>query len=212
MKLIIGNQNYSSWSLRPWALLKYFELNFEQHRITLFSADMRDQMTPFCPNYKVPVLIDDQETVWDSLAICEYVNEKYLNGKALPKDLTTRARVRAICCEMHSSFFAIRQEMPMNCRRQPSPISCSQSCQNDIDRIINIWQESLTKSNGPFLFGEFSMADAFYLPIASRFNTYQVVVPNIISNYIELMLDLPCYQEWLEASRSEREFIECEEV
>ncbi len=204
MKLIIGNQNYSSWSLRPWALLKYFGVDFGQHVISLFSKDMRVQMAPYCPNYKVPVLIDEDETVWDSLAICEYVNEKYLNGKALPKDIKIRAEVRSICCEMHSGFFSIRQEMPMNCRRKPSSISYSQDCQSDIDRIIDIWQKSLAKSNGPFLFGEFSMADAFYLPIASRLNTYQVTVPNIMSKYIERMLALPCYQEWLEASILEK--------
>jgi len=212
MKLIIGNQNYSSWSLRPWVLMHYFNLDFEVHKISLFKDDMLEKMSAFCPNNKVPVLIDNNHKIWDSLAICEYINEQYLKGRALPQTVTERAIARAICAEMHSSFLAIRNEMPMNCRRIPSKITYSQDCQKDIDRIIALWQECLSNQAGRFLFGDFSMADAFYLPIASRFHVYQIKVPHVIQQYIEALLTLPSYQLWLKTAKLEEETISVAEI
>ncbi len=212
MKLIIGNQNYSSWSLRPWILLKYYNISFQQHRIKLFTDDMFSEMSEYCPNNKVPVLIDNNIKIWDSLAICEYVNEQYLSGKAWPEQTEQKALARSICAEMHSNFFALRDEMPMNCRRLPSPINYSDDCQNDIDRIINIWEECLHKSNGEFLFDKFTIADAFYLPVISRFSSYQVKVPEKVSCYMKHMLSLPCYQAWIKASQQEIEEISNAEV
>ncbi len=212
MQLVIGNQNYSSWSLRPWVLLQHFNIEFEQHLISLFAEDMLIQMSPFCPNNKVPVLIDNKERIWDSLAICEYINEQYLSGNAWPENVVDRAKARSVCAEMHSGFFALRNEMPMNCRRTPSAINYSAECQKDIDRIITLWQECLAKSQGEFLFGDFTIADAFYLPVISRFNSYQIAVPENVQSYVNTMLSLPSYQLWLSAAKAEDEIIECSEV
>ena len=212
LKLIIGNQNYSSWSLRPWILLKHFNISFQQYRIKLFTDEMLSDMAAFCPNNKVPVLIDNNIKIWDSLAICEYINEQYLSNKAWPEKLEQRALARSICAEMHSSFFALRNEMPMNCRRLPSPINFSANCQNDIDRVLIIWEECLQKSKGEFLFDTFSIADAFYLPVISRFSSYRVEVPDEVSRYMKHMLSLPCYQDWLKASKQEIEVISYSEV
>ena len=212
MKLIIGNQNYSSWSLRPWLLLTHFDINFDLHGITLFSEDMLEQMSPFCPNNKVPVLIDQREKIWDSLAICEYLNEQHIDNKAWPFDPLDRAKARSICAEMHASFFSLREEMPMNCRRVPSKILLSKACQNDIDRVIDIWQSCLIKNQHGFLFDDFSIADAFYMPIISPFNSYQIQVPARVKSYMTKMLDLPSYKKWLDGAKQEKEVIECEEV
>jgi glutathione S-transferase len=212
MKLIIGNQNYSSWSLRPWILLKYFTVNFDQQLIKLFTDNTLEEMSDCCPNNKVPVLIDNNIKIWDSLAICEYINEQYLANKGWPRGVSQRAQARAICAEMHTGFFALRNEMPMNCRRVPSVINYSGDCQKDIDRIIAIWQQCLDNINGDFLFGEFTIADAFYLPIVSRLISYQVVVPKNINAYMNKMTELPDYQFWLAASHREQEVISYSEV
>jgi len=212
MQLVIGNQNYSSWSLRPWVLLQHFNVKFEQQLISLFAEDMLIQMSPFCPNNKVPVLIDDKEKIWDSLAICEYINEQYLSGNAWPENVVDRAKARSVCAEMHSGFFALRNEMPMNCCRVPSSIKYSNECQIDIDRIIALWQECLAKSQGEYLFGDFTIADAFYLPVISRFNSYKIILPENVQSYVKTMLSLPSYQLWLAAAKAEDEIIECAEV
>lgn len=212
MKLIIGNQNYSSWSLRPWALLKYFKIDFQQQKIYLFTDKMLAEMSKFCPNNKVPVLINDGIKIWDSLAICEYINEHFLSNKAWPDELKQRAHARAICAEMHSGFFAIRNEMPMNCRRQPSPIPLSEACQKDIERIINLWEAYLKNSQSPFLFDRFSIADAFYLPIISRFISYQIEVPPLSREYMTHMTSLALYKEWINDAKNEKECIDCAEI
>lgn len=176
---------------------------------------MREQMAPFCPNYKVPALIDNELKVWDSLAICEYINEGYLDNSAWPKQPQQRAQARAISAEMHAGFTHLRNEMPMNCRRTPSAITLSEGAQNDIKRIIEIWQQCLSTielntSGDPdnqFLFGEFSIADAMYLPVISRFNSYQIEVPANIQKYMDMMLNLPGYKLWLQASIAEVEIM-----
>lgn len=212
MKLIIGNKNYSSWSLRSWILLSYFEQHFSEHKITLFTDDMKAKMNNYCPNYKVPVLIVEQHQIWDSLAICEYLNEEKLENKAWPSLPLVRAKARSICAEMHSGFNAMRHEMPMNCRRNKGSIVLTDAAQNDIKRIISIFSDCLSTSNGPFLFGNFSIADAFYLPVVIRFDIYNISVPVIIRTYMDQMIALPAYQRWLNAAKDEAEVIECEEV
>lgn len=212
MKLIIGNQNYSSWSLRPWALLKYFEIDFQQHKIYLFTEETLGEMAEYCPNNKVPVLIDENKTIWDSFAICEYINERYLANKAWPEAIEQRAFARAMCAEMHSGFFAMRNEMPMNFRREPTDIVTSKACQQDIERVIHLWLTCLNNSGSKFLFEQFSIVDAYYLPIVSRFISYQIGVPKLIRVYMENITNLPCYQEWLNSAYQENEIIESEEL
>ncbi|WP_281558866.1 glutathione S-transferase family protein [Thalassomonas sp. RHCl1] len=218
MKLVIGNKNYSSWSLRPWLLLQYFQLPFEEQLISLAAADMHAQMAPFCPNYKVPVLLDGSLTVWDSLAICEYINEQYLDSVAWPEDIGQRARARAVCAEMHAGFTQLRSCLPMNCRREPAALELSDGVKADVGRIIEIWQQCLSlngNSSGEqahFLFGRFSIADAMFMPVVSRFHSYQISVPADVRQYMEHMLNLPAYQLWLKAAQNESETIAGAEV
>ena len=224
MKLIIGNKNYSSWSLRAWLLMRQFDVNFSEQYIRLFAEDMTEQMTGLCPNYKVPVLIDENNNelrdskaikIWDSLAICEYVNEQYLDGRAWPKCIEQRAIARSICAEMHAGFFNLRQELPMNCRRTPATIVYSLETQHDINRIIALLQKCLlapSQTSEGFLFGKFSIADAFYMPVVARFTSYQIMVPDEVKQYMELMLRLPAYQQWQVLAEQEVEVIESGEV
>ncbi|WDE14489.1 glutathione S-transferase family protein [Thalassomonas haliotis] len=218
MQLVIGNKNYSSWSLRPWLLLQHFKLSFAELHISLGAADMHAQMAPFCPNYKVPVLLDGPVKVWDSLAICEYINEQYLNGAAWPEDVRQRALARSVCAEMHSGFTHLRASLPMNCRRTPAAVDMCDGVKADIKRIIEIWQQCLslcgnhTGEQANFLFGQFSIADAVFMPVVSRFHRYQISVPEDVRQYMELMLNLPAYQHWLQAAVHESETIAGAEV
>jgi len=223
MELIIGNKNYSSWSLRPWVLLTYFEVEFTEIPIKLFTDEMHEKMEKYCPNNKVPVLIDNKVSnnfkVWDSLAICEYINEQYLDNRAWPKDINERTLARSICSEMHAGFFALRNEMPMNCRRKASSVKLTEAAQLDISRIIELWLNclsipdgSLREDNDQFLFGEFSIADAYFMPVVSRFNSYAIEVPQQVTQYIEKILSLPAYQKWQKAAESETEVIAVAEI
>ena len=212
MKLVIGNKNYSSWSLRAWILLTHFKLPFNEIRIPLFTDKTLEQMLDYCPAQRVPALIDENTQVWDSLAICEYINEQYLTGTGWPKEAVRRAYARSICAEMHAGFYAMREEMPMNCRRRPAKIQLSTNAENDIARIIAIWSDCLHQSTGPYLFDEFSIADAYFLPVVIRFSIYQIEVPHRIMNYMSAMMALESYQQWLNAAIDEKEVIACEEV
>lgn len=215
MQLVIGNKNYSSWSLRPWLLMKQNDLSFKEQQIWLFSQNMRSQLEAFSPSLKVPALVDSDITVWDSLAICEYINEQHLNNQAWPNATGDRAFARAICAEMHSGFMAVRSEMPMNCRRAPARINLTDQALSEISRLINIFQQCLerkTLSQQDFLFGEFSIADAFFMPIIVRFNSYDIQVPENVKKYMQVMLNLPAYQLWLKQAKAETAVIESEEV
>ena len=214
MQLIIGNKNYSSWSLRPWILMKHFDIAFDEQYIWLFSAQMQSDMQRYSPSLKVPVLRDDDLKVWDSLAICEYISEQYLQGSGWPKATSQRSIARSICAEMHSGFNAIRSEMPMNCRREPSAITLTDQAALEIKRVIDIFDQCLEQPSqtGSFLFGEFSIADAFYMPIVARFNCYSIDVPNNVSKYMQTMLNLPAYQRWLLQARDEDAVIDAAEI
>ncbi len=214
MKLVIGNKNYSSWSLRPWLLLTYFDVKFEEERIALFTEEMKHKMSLYCPNSKVPVLIEKDFKVWDSLAICEYINETYINYQGWPKDAKQRAHARAISAEMHAGFLNIRQNLPMNIRRPVQTLTLSNATIKGIERIIEIWQSCLEQYGhaGKFLFGQFSIADAMFMPVVSRFNTYNVLVPPLVKDYIQDMLNLPAYEQWREAALAETEIIDQDEI
>ena len=212
MQLVIGNKNYSSWSLRPWLLLTHMGVAFEEEQVWLFTDDMPAQMQGKCPNSKVPVLIEPNHQVWDSLAICEYINEQYLGNNAWPADSTDKSLARSICAEMHSGFFAIRGEMPMNCRRAVAEIALSDRAKSEIERVLEIFENCLTQYKGDYLFGDFSICDAFYMPVIVRFSIYDIAVPNRVKRYMQHMLALPAYQSWLAAARAEVAVIAAEEV
>lgn len=213
MQLLIGNKNYSSWSLRGWLALSAFELDFEEIKLNLFTEAFYQEVEKFSGAAKVPVLIDGDTVIWDSLAICEYVNEQYLAGKGWPENVSDRAEARAISCEMHSGFFALREELPMNCRAKRK-VTLSQNAINDIQRVEEIWG-SLRQRNadkGPWLFGAFSIADVMYAPLAFRFKTYGIELGEAATLYMETLLDSPAMQAWLEQALEETDIVEEDEA
>ncbi|MCL6416642.1 glutathione S-transferase family protein [Aestuariirhabdus sp. Z084] len=214
LTLVIGNKNYSSWSLRPWLLLRQFGIAFNEIRITLRTSQFPEEVRHWSAAGKVPVLAAGELRVWDSLAICEYINEHYLAGSGWPQDSVSRALARAISAEMHSGFLALRTDMPMNCRRSVQGFQASSAVQQDIDRIVDIWNQCRERygEDGPWLFGEFSIADAMFAPVAVRFQGYGIELPAVAAEYQQQILSLPAMQEWLEAAIQEQEVIAAEEV
>lgn len=206
LTLVIGNKNYSSWSLRPWLAMKEFGLDFEEIYIPLYQIDSSDKIKDYSPAGKVPILIHDDLTVWDSLAICEYLAEEF---NWWHQDKKIKAQIRAICAEMHSGFFNLRQVMPMNCRKTNLAVAITPDVQRDILRITEIWRgyRQQFASSGAMLFGDFTIADAFYAPVVLRFATYSVQLDDICQEYMENILALPRMQEWLEAAQGEKEII-----
>ncbi|TKB24476.1 glutathione S-transferase family protein [Desulfopila sp. IMCC35006] len=214
MKLIIGNKNYSSWSLRAWLLLAAKDLPFEEVRIPLCMENTESAIAEYTAAGKVPVLIDNDLTVWDSLAICEYISEQYLDGNGWPADAEERAVARSCCAEMHSGFFTLREAMPMNCRAVNRRVPMTAELQEDISRIDSLWTWLREKHapRGPWLFGEFSIADCMFAPVVFRFSTYNTAVSDISQNYIQTVLEHPKIQLWREQAKGEVETIEGEEV
>ena len=172
--LIIGNKNYSSWSLRPWLLLKEKGISFEETKIPLYIEGSKEQLLKYSPSGKVPALTHDGTTVWDSLAICEYISELYPEKGCWPEETEARALARSISNEMHSGFFAIRNTLHMNCRKKIIFAQITPELEADIKRICETWRFCRDKYSqaGEFLFGSFSIADAMYAPIVLRFNSY----------------------------------------
>ena len=210
--LIIGNKNYSSWSLRVWLWMKHLGIEFDEIVVLLNKAETDETLSAYFSSNKVPVLIHKQLQLWDSLAICEYLAELYPE-RGLISNLQARATMRAFCAEMHSSFASMRRELPMNCRRSPSPVTVSDACKADIERIQDLWEHAPGFSNGggDYLFGSFSMADAMFAPVVFRFHRYAVPVRERTSRYIELMLVHPAMLEWVADANAEKDVIESEE-
>lgn len=210
--LVVGNRNYSSWSLRPWLAMKHAGMAFDEVRVLLNRADTKELILRHSPSGRVPCLVDEALAVWDSMAICEYVNEQYACGSLWPRDLAQRARARSIAAEMHSGFAALRTHMPMDVRgRYPergAAAAARPDVRADIARILAIWTDCLAASGGPFLFGGFSIADAFYAPVVTRFRTYVVALPARLSAYSDAMLVLPAMQEWVAAAAAEPETLD----
>lgn len=213
MKLVIGNKNYSTWSLRPWTLLDAFDVQFEEIQESLNGSDLTERLKKYSATGCVPVLMDGELIVWDSLAICEYVSENYLDGSGWPRDKWNRAIARAICAEMHSGFNALRSEMPMNCRAKRS-LTLSDSVKRDIYRIDAIWSDYTEKdsNNKLRLFGEFSIADCFFAPVVMRFQTYEVELSDAASNYCQSMFEHRSLQKWLASALEETEIVEVDEA
>ncbi len=213
MKLVIGNKNYSTWSLRPWLLLTAFAVPFDEIQESLAAEGIRERFLKYSAAAKVPVLIDGDLTVWDSLAICEYISEQYLDGHGWPTDPALRAEARSVTAEMHSSFSALRNEMPMNCRaiRKIKP---STDALKDIDRIDTIWTECRQKYAhlGPWLFGEFSIADCFYAPVVLRFKTYGTKLSSLAQKYASTLVQHEKMVEWVDAAKRETEIIPADEA
>lgn len=199
MLLVIGNKNYSSWSLRAWLAMKVLGLPFEEKRIALYTDEAKAELLRYSPAGKVPILVDGGTTVWDSLAILEYLAERHPG--LWPSDRAERARARSICAEMHSGFPSLRTHMSMNVRRRYPDKGRTPEVLAEIERIQAIFDAA----KGPFLFGAFGAADAMYAPVVLRFRTYAVEVRN--RRYIEAVLALPAMQEWIAAAGRETESI-----
>lgn len=209
MKLVIGNKNYSSWSLRPWLLAKQAGIPFEEIRVRLLSESFAADVGRYSPAGRVPVLVDGDMTVWDSLAICETLAERFPRAQLWPQDPKARAHARSICAEMHSGFGNLRSNMPMNVTAMLPGMGWNVAVQRDIDRIAAIWTELRQQyaAHGPFLFGHFTVADAFYAPVVSRFATYGVRLPEAAKAYADHILNLPAMQEWIDGARAEHDFL-----
>ncbi|HLL10676.1 MAG TPA: glutathione S-transferase family protein [Rubrivivax sp.] len=215
MQLVIGNKNYSSWSMRPWVLMKGLGLPFEERQVSFklgMGAGFAQAMAPISPARRVPVLLDEGFAVWDSLAITEYLHDKLPEHGIWPTDMRRRARARSICAEMHAGFGALRTHCPMNIEAHLPDDGARvyaqyEGVRGDLNRIEAMWTEALAASGGPFLFGNFSGADAFYAPVASRIKTYALPVSGAALAYAERLLASPGPAAWVEAALGEHEFI-----
>ena len=203
LTLVIGNRNYSSWSLRPWMLLKHLGLEFREMLIRLDTPATKDEIEKYGPSGRVPVLLDGELRVWESLAICEYVAE--LSGRGWPADPAARAVARSVSAEMHSGFANLRMEWPMNARARNRRTVITPGLESDIDRVDEIWNDCRRRfgAAGPWLFGEYSVADAMYAPVVLRFNTYGARVSETARWYMAAALEDAALQSWLAASKAE---------
>ena len=208
LKLVIGNKNYSSWSMRPWVLMVHFGLEFEERRIPLFTSSWKEELAEYSPSMKVPVLLDGDLPIWDSLAICEYVSEKLLQGQALPKSMFQRAQCRSYCAEMHGGFLEIRKQMPMNIRERRR-IEIGPELAEEIGRIEQLWLQARDANGdiGPYLFSSFSMADAFFAPVVMRFKTYGVELDPVCMEYMDTVSGNAAVQAWVEEAKKETEVL-----
>lgn len=203
MKLIIGNKRLSSWSLRPWLLLTHFEIPFEEILIPLDKPSTRESILRYSPSAKVPALVDGDLTLWESLAIAEYLNETFPEKEMWPGDLRQRAQARAVSAEMASSFQTMRTLMPHDVQKELKDFDFSKAA-TDIARVKDIWTNALRQSGGPFLFGRFSIADAMYAPVVNRFVTYGIPRDEpLVSSYMNTIRSLPAHQKWIEQGRKE---------
>ncbi|BFM05862.1 glutathione S-transferase family protein [Halioxenophilus aromaticivorans] len=214
MKLIIGSKNYSSWSLRPWLLLAHHQIPFEEVRLSLGSAEFKQQLATYSPVGLVPVLQDDDLVIWDSLAICEYVSEHYLNNQGWPASAMVRAQARSASAEMHSGFGAIRSQLPMNSRATGRRVPTDGQLAKDIARIDQLFNRCRQTfcHQGPWLFGQFSIADCFYAPIVVRFRSYGIVLSGDGQIYADWQLQNPALQQWISDAEQEPEIIPGDEV
>jgi glutathione S-transferase len=220
LKLYVGNMNYSSWSMRPWVLLAQAEIPFDSVtvRFDAFTPESNFKQTigKFNPAGRVPVLVNGDLAIWDTLAIVEYVAEQF-PGKALwPADRAARARARSVCAEMHSGFAALRGHCPMNIEASLPEIGQlvwrdKPEVRADVARIVDMWTGLLQQHRGPLLFGDFSIADAYFAPVCTRFSTYALPVPAAITEYVERVSALPGVRAWIEGALAEQDFLDFDE-
>jgi len=211
MTIYLGNKNYSSWSLRPWLVLKRTTITFDEVVIPLYQPGSRETILKYSPSGRVPALQHGSVTVWDSLAICEYLAESFPNFALWPQDSTARAAARAVSAEMHSGFGALRAQLPMNIRSSFPGRDLTPEAQADINRVMAIWRDCRSRfgdGKGPFLFGQFTIADAMFAPVVTRFRTYRTDLEREAEAYCAAILALPAMQEWLAAAKNEPMIVE----
>lgn len=206
LTLVIGNKNYSSWSMRPWVAMKAGGIDFEEIFIPLYTGPAdKQRLLDVSPAGKVPALIDGDVTVWDSLAIIEYAAERFPEARLWPEGIAARAYARSISAEMHSGFTALRNECGMNLHRPVRAKPLSEAARADIARVQEIWTDCRTRhaAEGPFLFGAFSAADAMYAPVVHRFRIYAIDVSPVVRDYMTAMMAQPAFAEWTAAGLAE---------
>ena len=220
MQLYIGNKNYSSWSMRPWVLMKQAGIAFDEVmlRFDAFTPESRfkREVTRVNPAARVPVLVDGELAVWDSLAIAEYLAERFADKELWPSDARARARARSVCAEMHAGFGALRSHFPMNIEAALPEVGARvlkerADVRADVERIVAMWTALLGEHGGPMLFGAFGIADAYFAPVVMRIRTYAVPVPAPIAAYVERVLALPGVAAWITDALGERKFVEFDE-
>ena len=224
LKLYIGNKNYSSWSMRPWVLLRQAGIEFEEVMVRFDSFDPGSEfkkiLGPINPVGKVPVLADDGLVVWDTLAICEYLAEyaaeKFSDKTLWPRDAKARARARSVCAEMHSGLGGLRSNCPMNSEASLPEVGKllwrdKPAVRADVARVIDMWSALLKAHGGPMLFGDFSIADAYFAPVCMRLKTYALPVPPAISAYVGRVCALPGVKAWIDGALAEKDFLDVEE-
>jgi glutathione S-transferase len=207
LKLIIGNKNYSSWSLRPWIAMKSADIAFEEELIPfgqpLGNPEFKSRVHKYSPAGTVPVLVDGDTYIWDSIAILEYLAERFPDARLWPADIKARAHARSLASEMHAGFQSLRGECPMNFRRPSRALALSPAAQANVKRIEAMWSACRARYGGPFLFGSFGAADAMYAPMVARFRTYQIPLTTEALGYVEAMAAYPAYGEWSAAALKE---------
>jgi glutathione S-transferase len=212
LKLVIGNKNYSSWSMRPWIAMRASNIAFDEVLIPLYTDDKADKqrILGFTRSGKVPALIDGDITVWDSLSIMEYAAERFPEARLWPEDRVLRAHARSISAEMHSGFLPLRNECGMNLHRPIRAVALSADARANVARIEQIWIECRERHSrlGPFLFGKFSAADAMFAPVVHRFRTYAIEVAPQAQAYMDTMMVQPAFAEWTKAGLAETLLIE----
>jgi glutathione S-transferase len=208
MQLYIGNKNYSSWSLRPWLLMKHAGIPFEEIKLRLSQdpdSAFKHRLAAVAPSGRVPVLVDEGFAVWDTLAIAEYLAEKYPARQLWPAQPLARARARSLCAEMHAGFAALRNHCGMNIEASLHEVG------RNLARIEQMWQQQLREHGGPFLFGAFTIADAYFAPVCTRIRTYGLPVGPAVQAYVDTIWSLPAMQEWVSEALAEHDFIEFDE-
>jgi len=216
LKLYIGNKNYSSWSMRPWVLLRQAGIPFEEVKVRFDSFDagsqFRQTLAGLTPAGKVPVLVDDGLVIWDTLAIAEYLAERFPDRQLWPADRAARARARSVCAEMHAGFSALRSHCPQNIEAALPEVGAliwrdQPAVRTDVARLVAMWDELLAQHGGPLLFGRFTIADAYYAPVCLRLKTYALPVPPAIAAYVERVAALAGVAAWIEQARAEQDFL-----
>jgi len=214
LKLVIGNKNYSSWSLRPWIGMKVAGIAFEEIFIPLYEPGSKEKILSYSPGGKVPILLDGDNAVWESLAILEYLAEKFPDAGLWPKEASTRAVARSVAHEMHGGFMPLRNHCPMNMWRPVIKRELPPEVGANVRRIENLWNDCRARFGraGPFLFGRFGAVDAMYAPVVSRFHTYTVDVNAGARAYMDAVMALPAWREWREAGVKETWVLPQDEV
>ena len=214
LTIYLGNKNYASWSLRAWLVLKHTTVAFDEVVIPLYQPGSRETVLKYSPSGKVPVLRHGATTVWESLAICDYLAESFPNFDLWPKDPAARATARAVSAEMHAGFGALREHFPMNVRSSVPDRGFTPEAQADINRLMAIWRDCRSRfgaGHGDFLFGNFTIADAMFAPVVTRFRTYKIELERDAATYCDTIMAMPAMQEWIAAAKNEPMIVEAYE-